>query len=346
VIRRLLAAPDRFTLFQAVALLQAVAAHAAEPGSRAGDGGAAAVRLRGHVGFAFPASDVAAISAGPPWEVTAHAFSLAGGFGPLPPPMTEMLMHRRRLGDRALSDFLDMFNHRLIELLVGAHRAGRSAPEWIGARPTPFEGWLRAVAGLATPGLAGCLDGVPDRAVLRHAGLVARRPASQHGLERLIADHFGVVTRVTPLVARHRAIEPEDQARIGRTGRNTALGSEAVVGRRVVDPAAGVAVRLGPLSWQGFLDMLPGRPGQRALSALAAFYARPRIVLSLVLAMEPGAAPRIPLRARAGLGRAPDGTPRQGPPAFGHAPLLGRSSWLGRPPLQATVGLHPEAAPA
>jgi type VI secretion system protein ImpH len=79
------------------------------------------VRFTAAVSQDFPASEIWDIvpgdTAGASDEMTVNFMGLAGCLGPLPAPYTELILERLRRKDKALKDFLDIFNHRLISLL-------------------------------------------------------------------------------------------------------------------------------------------------------------------------------------------------------------------------------------
>ena len=274
VAEQLFAEPYRFDFFQAVHLLERLMPRA----TRVGEGSGVRpepVRFRSSLLAAFPASEIDRLrlgAAGEPPEMLVNFMGLAGGFGPLPPPLAEHVMARARAGDTAARDFLDLFNHRLVSLFFRVRAKHRPAL----ARGTPadsnFALYLGALYGMALPELRGRLA-FPDRALLHYAGLLAQVPRSLHGLERMVADYFGVAVTGEPLQGRWLAIDPVEQTRIGAGGRNRALGQGAVLGKRAWDQQAGICLTLGPLDLARFVDFLPGGAGHRRLQSMVAFYA-------------------------------------------------------------------------
>ncbi|GAB6178174.1 hypothetical protein JCM16814_30650 [Desulfobaculum senezii] len=207
---------------------------------------------------------------------------LAGAAGPLPAPYTDVVLERAGARDTCLRDFLDLFNNRLVALFyasVGAYRpvAGHDCHP----ADSPMAGFVFSLMGMGTPGLrqspapdAPGAAGVPDAVLLRHAALYGAYPKSAAGLERVVADAFGVPARVEEFRGAWLDIEPEDQTRLGVAGANIRLGENAVLGTRVWEQSAGVTLRLGPLCWEDYRALLPQPPGTRrtALEQLVAFY--------------------------------------------------------------------------
>lgn len=275
VIEQLAAEAHRFDALQAISLIERML-----PDARSvGDGSNPlheAVRFRSSLTTAFPASDLTAATppgpGDPRWELLVNFLGLAGGFGPLPAPFTEAIVQQVRNGDPATRDFLDILNHRLVSLLYRARRMHRPALH----RGTPDEGplarHLYSLIGLGTAGLRGRMA-VPDRVLLKHAGVLAQQPRTLHGLECLLGDHFGVPVRAVPLQGRWLALDDSQVTRLGR--RNAVLGDGAVLGRRVWDQQAAVTLELGPLGLEAFRGFLPGGHAARSLHDLARFYLGP-----------------------------------------------------------------------
>lgn len=294
--------PQRFEALQAVGLLEAMA------------GRADVVRFRGSLGSAFPASEIDRLDrpskAGAPTEITVAIMALAGGFGPLPRPLAELIASAARRKDTAARDFLDLFNHRLVRLLIQLRRRPRPAAEPVAPDATRLATWLFALLGVATPGLRRSerLQGL-DRGLPFLAGILARRPLGVHAVERLLAHQFGVPTHIAPLRGRWLPLDRDQTTVLGRTGRNRELGRDALLGKRVWDQAAGVRVTLGPLAKPMLARFLPGAPAWADLRTLLSFALDGAFAIELVLL--PAADPAHPARLDRGASR------------------LGWTAWLG-----------------
>jgi type VI secretion system protein ImpH len=329
-----------FGFYQAVRLLEGVAA--AERAAGGGTHPSEAVRFRADPGLAFPVSEVVRVrrgEGGRPAEMTVSFLGLVGAHGPLPMPITERVLERLADGDEAGRDFLDLFHHRLVSLAWQIARRTHPVLQGVLPQETETADALRALVGLGTPGLAGRIPGVDDRALLARAGLLAGQPRSQAGLEGLLADHFGVAVAVEPLVGRWLSLPADQWTRIGRSGGCRTLGADAALGRRVWDPQAAIRIRLGPLPLDLYESLLPRGSHAGAaedgaalvqLRELVRFYAGVDMdfVLTLVLRAEEAPATTLPAAGAA------------------DAPRLGWTSWLRTVPLPADpeVGIDPERA--
>lgn len=267
LIDRLRSEPHRFALLQAVRLAE-LNIPDATPLGQGFDPRQEALRLRGTLSQAFPASDVEAWrdgkDGGQP-ELVSAFLSLGGAFGPLPPPYSELGMERQRSGDLGIRDFLDVFNHRLLSLFVRAKRAHRPALQSGRPEDTGFAKLLWALLGLGTPGLRHIrssqqtprLPGL-DHALLACVGLLNQRPISAHAIERTLSYVLATPVKVVPFVGRWLELDEKQTTVLGPMGRNSVLGGNAVVGRRVWDQSAAIRLELGPMTLRQMVPLLPG----------------------------------------------------------------------------------------
>ncbi|WP_165230982.1 type VI secretion system baseplate subunit TssG [Aquisphaera insulae] len=282
-----------FDFFQAVRLLQR------RRGSvRVGEAGppsAEAVRFRTHVSLGFPPSTIHEVIRPAPQAppILVHAFlGLIGPSGVLPHHYTEIAYRLER--DRssqnpeklALRDWLDVFNHRLVSLFYRAwekyrfhipfereRTAGRPSRgeldlftaglfSLVGQREAGSRGRIRVAVRLPGEHEAGeaerPLARVEDIALLRFSGLFANRIRSAVGLQAILQDYFRIPVEIRQFQGQWLAIEPANRTRLEPDGNNQ-LGFSAVIGDRVWDIQSRFRLRIGPLTYDRFLDLLPDR---------------------------------------------------------------------------------------
>lgn len=306
-----------FSFLQAVRLLEAMHPDRTPPGEGI-DPHTEVVRFRSAVRLDFPASDVEEIKPrvnGSPAEMTVHVLGLAGVHGPLPPAITELAMERAFHGDRALREFLDLFNHRLVSLLYRARKKYRPALDPGAPGGGRIATVLLALVGLGTPHLPGRM-GIQDRSLLPYAGFLLARPRPTVGLVRLLEDCFEVPVEVRERNGSWHGLEGGDVTRLGASGQNRALGVSTVLGSRVWNQAASFEVRLGPLSYDRFLSFLPEGHAHRPLTASVRFYVREELDLSLRLTLKAEEVPELRLSC------------------LGRGSRLGWTSWLKTKPFE------------
>lgn len=314
LIEDLRARPYRYDFYQAVRMAELMRGAGADPDSPAvpvGEGAdprKEAVRFSSDPSLAFPPSAIKSYApanpdhTGPPETPPAHPdrmtvrfMGLAGAMGPLPRAFTERLLRRLQQKDTAWQAFLDIFNHRLISLMVRVRKAHRIGLDTRPPHETRIAGFLRSFMGLGTEGLRGRMS-VDDRALLRYAGLLAHRPRTAAGLERMLADYFGLPVRLKPFIGEWVSLEEGQETRLGGlagglSGRNTTLGRQAFLGTRYWDQQSGLELVIGPLDRRTFESFLPGGPRHAPLLALVTFYVSPEFNFTARLIAAPEAVP-------------------------------------------------------
>jgi type VI secretion system protein ImpH len=281
-----------FDLFQAIALLERALPSAEPLGT--GDGAREAVRLSGHVSLAFEPSDVRSVRANPPREdggahrtppvtytVTTPVLTLAGANGPLPMPVTELLLERRAARDFALADLLDIFNHRFLSFLYRGRKKHAPGLNWQSPHASALAACLDAASNLglrrgphgprhvaerilpgAPEGSAGGTTAHGHRRMqpwLRHAGLMSGAPRSMAGLVTLLADRLGLRVTGTQFIGGWRGVDHADSLRLaGVRIVGSRLGGVHVLGRRWWDQAAGIRIEFHDLPRARFTALLPG----------------------------------------------------------------------------------------
>jgi type VI secretion system protein ImpH len=183
---------------------------------------------------------------------------LTGPAGVLPHHYTELLIERMRYKDKALWEFLDLFNHRLISLFYSAWEKYRFPVAYEVARARGgqdgFSEYLFDLVGMGTRGLRR-RQSFADEILLFYGGLFAQRPHSASALQAILGDYFQVPARVEQFAGQWLKLEAESLSRLG--GANAELGVTSVAGERVWDNQAKLQVRFGPLTLKQFSEFLP-----------------------------------------------------------------------------------------
>ena len=250
--------PEQFDFFQAVKIIEQLEDRLAAPHSGSGTR-VKNIKFSSAVSQVFPATNIKDIKLsngeGRPAEIEVNFMGLAGAHGPLPQPLSQVVIDETRSKNKAAAAFLDIFNHRLIQLFYESKaRVSASLATVIGDKHPLGENIL------ATAGLAG-IDrndklGIPKLGLMRFCGLLAMRPLSRQAIEKLISGLFNVPVKVNEFIGRWLRIDVEQQTRIGGNGQNNILGSSAVVGRRVWDQSGGMEIEIGPLPQKFFPEFL------------------------------------------------------------------------------------------
>ena len=337
LIERLLSRPQSFNLFQAISLLERVAAHETkeEQESEARSGRppraqppqADAVRLSAVVSLGFQPSDVSSVSIGAPtgeaFTLKSPVMSLAGAQGPLPMPFTEMVLERKAARDHATADFLDIFNHRLLTFLYRGRKKHHMGLNWVSPEESSLASSLDSLSALGLA--AGARGQHGETAWLRHAGLMGGAPRSLAGLLALLGDRLGLRVKGSQFHGAWQQIKAEELSRLGGHGHGVSrLGRSAVLGRRAWYQGAGIRLELSELPMARLRQFLPGAREHALTRWLISRYVQQDLQVELVL----GPAAREVARSKLG--------------AAGEM-RLGWTSWLATAPL---AGASPGPAPA
>jgi len=320
-LNRLLAErPQALEFFQAVRLIEALRpgfAPVGEASARLDE----PVRFQSAPDLRFPPSDVVSLdrseAEGEPDRMTVAFLGLAGGSGPLPLPITELLLERLRRRDRGMKAFLDIFNHRLTGLFYRAHRAARPGFAMVPPGVSRHAGHLFSVLGLKLDAARGRL-GIEDAALLPYAGLLAHKPRSAVALERTLSSLLALPVRVRPFTGHWHALGAAGVTRLGGArGLNAVLGRTAVLGTRAWIQDGRAEIVVGPMTKAAFDALLPPFPRHRALASVARLHVGASLDLRLRLRLNGGELPALRL-----------GVPQDGAPGA----RLGWTTWLGGRP--------------
>jgi type VI secretion system protein ImpH len=271
VYRRLLEEGYRFQFVQAVRLLELLNPEAPGPGETF-DYDQVPIRLRPSVDLVFPPTDVkrversADVGSAEAVCVESTFLGLYGVDSPLPYYFYDALA---REGDDTLAhrDFLDLFNHRFYAFF---YRAWKKYRPGLYHRADGDDRHTRRFVSLAglTPHAADAVP-LPRLRFAAAAGLLAPRVRNAAGLEAVVNAFFdGLATEVVENMGRW----VEVPTRRGLGDDRFQLGRDATVGERVFDRSGKFRLRLGPMSVNRYLALLPGAPDAAALHALVRLY--------------------------------------------------------------------------
>ena len=271
VVERLQDEPYRFEFAQAVRILERARPTSAPVGSGSVPE-REAVRFSSSIGSGFPASEIDRVELGgdedEPARMAVNFLGLAGHQGPLPESFVALVQRRSIQKDNGPRDFLDLFNHRLISLLT---RIKRKHSPVLDPRPpheTHFARYLLSAIGMGTPGLGQRMS-VPDRTLLHYAGLLANRPRSLSALLVILRHYLGAKVSCRPFRGAWYRLSEDQTTVLGRHGRNQRLGRGAVLGTRVWRQDWRFELRIGPVGWSLFRELLPDGRGHQPVLALA-----------------------------------------------------------------------------
>lgn len=290
LIEALRADAHQFDFFQAVRLLEI---HARE--TEADDGQARrqpighdtapdqeVVRIRVQQSLAFPATAIdrlASPPAGPetgskagdqrerPPVMFVNFMGLTGPSGVLPRHYTHRLLQEARDGSYALSDFFDLFNHRLISLFYRAwlkYRASVSIEHGRRAEDSTdndfFTFVLSCLVGIGTGAQRQRLD-FPDDLFHYYSGNFASQLAKPANLKSMLSEFLREPVQLRQFQGTWLRLPRAEQSRTPIPGElpspSGLLGSGLVLGEKVWDLQSKFRLRVGPAGYRLFQRLMP-----------------------------------------------------------------------------------------
>jgi type VI secretion system protein ImpH len=290
------ARPWDYSFFQAVRLVQRASGVRETVGSFTHPS-REPLRLATHASLAFPAAEIQSLeeSPGQAPKMTVNFFGLDGPFGVLPTRYVELILERLKVKDATLRDFLDIFNHRMISLLYRAWEKYRFPVAYERGGNDPFTGYMLALIGLGTRGLAD-RQAVPDQALICYEGLLTQSPRSALAFRSVLRHYFGVPVEVQPFAGAWRPLGPGSRTRLkGGFSKSESLGVGMVLGDEVWDQQSVVRVRLGPMGIAQFRQFLPKGGAHESLKSLSRFFCGEDLDVEVQLILKREEAPRFGL---------------------------------------------------
>jgi type VI secretion system protein ImpH len=323
LIDALFEAPQRFEFFRAMQLLGRIARL-----RRSGTGNRStaqedAVRLRASPSLSFPLGEIEELKPGEDGFVADMQIAfmgLNGASGVLPRHYSEMALHQARQKSFALREFFDIFTHRAASMHFLAWRKYRLAADYEGSAGEDDDAITAALYALIGFGTSGLRDrlAVEDDTLVHYGGLFAQATRSATGLELLLSDYLHRPVEVIQFAGRWAPLLQEDWTSLATQmrpfGNYAQLGVDAVAGTRVWDVQGGFRLRLGPLDYRQFAELMPNSPLMNEVAALTRTYVGPGLTFDVELVLR---GDEVPLCTLASSGE--------------FLPRLGWNTWLHAP---------------
>jgi type VI secretion system protein ImpH len=262
------------------------------------------IRLGQEPTLAFAPSTIANVvqdGSGRP-RLNIYSFGLFGPNGPLPLHLTEYTRDRvRRFNDTTLIRFADIFHHRLILLFYRA---------WADAQPTVnmdleeadrFTNYVASLIGYGQPGMRK-RDVIADHAKLFHAPHLVRQTRNPEGLAKILAGYLKVPVEVEEFISHWISLTTSEQTRLTAFNGNNRLGEDTVLGDRVLDAQHKIRLRIGPMPYERYRQMLPGGISIKQIQAWIKNYVGIEFIVDLQLVLQKDEVPKAQLGSSSQLG--------------------------------------------
>ena len=180
---------------------------------------------------------------------------LLGPQGALPLHTTLEAKLFQESGDDAFIKFLDLFNHRFLQLFFRVWSDARPTGQHDRAGEDHFAEYVGSTVGIGSPPYRR-RDSLPDLSKLALAGLLGPAVKSASRVESMLEHVFGVKTEVRQMIGTWLKLEKADQTALG--GANAGLGLEAMMGSSVYTVQDKFQIRLTVDGLAQFEQFLPG----------------------------------------------------------------------------------------
>jgi len=285
----------------------------------------AGLRFRPHEQYVFPSRDIRTFEEKDGMMTFVLNFmGLYGIDSPLPRCYHEQVALQQNLhgaGQVPLQNFLDMFNNRLYWLYYQAWKKYRY---YLQLKEEPHNRILDrifAFIGLA-PQQQKSGPSIPKFMWLRLSSILSSRIRNKEGLLLLLREFFPAVvfglTEFVPSRARLR-----ERPRLGKAPRSGAfqLSRYSIVGESQLDYMGRVRLEVGPISYDDYLDFIPGSRNLALLKSLMDMYLNDGLEYDIRFVVRSQTIHRLALTDR--------------------RPRLGVSYWLGRPRAELVGVFYP-----
>lgn len=256
------------------------------------------IRFRADPSLGFPVSDVSALEqdASGKFRMTTTFMGLQGSQSPLPGYYLDHLAWKSAHEQSPVSDFLDMFNHRLTQFVWHIWRKYRYHISFRNGGVDAFSQRMYSLVGLGHRKLRDRLA-INHSKMLAYAGILANPGRSPEIVCSLVAHCFDLnLPDVTLQNWQRRMVElePDQQNSLGcftiKNGEKMACRSmlgNFVLGTRVPDLSGKFQLSINNLSRKQFLSFLPSGENFLPLAMFVSFVLRDQLAWDLRLGLAP-----------------------------------------------------------
>lgn len=204
----------------------------------------------------FPASNLArlVLSDNRVPQLFVKYLGLLGPQGALPLSITEEAYHYALQQDDAFPRFLDIFNHRFIQLFFRAWADARPIVQHDRPDADRFVTYIGSAIGIGSEPYRNS-DSVPDTVKLGFAGLLGAQAKCASRLADAIRGIFKVEAEVEEFVGTRLELEAAEWTILGSS--HTVLGDDALLGRTIFSVQDKIRVRIFTRNLHQYMRFLP-----------------------------------------------------------------------------------------
>lgn len=203
------------------------------------------------------------------FEVITNFLGLYGASSPLPNFYTDELIALEQEDQTTARRFLDVIHQRVYQLYGHAQQKYSALNSVVEQGQKEFSHLLHTVTGSRDEQIRKAMP-QSDR-LLSFIGLLGGRQRSAEGLQSLLSGYLdGVAVRIEQCVERNVTVPEKHRSALGIS--SCSLGSNALVGDRLIDRHSKIEVHLGPLSQSEFDSLVNDKVQWRTIEGLIKAY--------------------------------------------------------------------------
>lgn len=291
--------PESFQFLQAMRLLEGIyygpgAAQAQRPLGYHHPLQEEAVFLQQALSLTFPEHDLSTVQHPAfPNQLLRHLqlnfMGLCGQSGPLPEAFTRQLLRAQKQKQTALSDFLNLFHHRLLSLYYRALE--KNNPYCLYQRHCQRH--PRELEALHHPD-------ADQQLRYFYAGIFSQRPRNAANLKALIANYFQLPVHIETHIGAWYGLSGDEISHLTAKSHHNRLGKSLLLGTKIYSLQHKIRLLIGPLDYGQFLGLLPDHPLLNTIARVTRQYVGAEIQFEIRPCLRATEAPALTLNARHG----------------------------------------------
>lgn len=228
-----------------------------------------AIRFTSKNSLAFSLDDLKLISGGSEqpqqYEYIVSFMGLIGAAGVLPQQYTKLSLERLKQGDSALSDFINIFEHRLISLFYKSLGKYKLSAQYREEKGQAVDNFSRVLQSLVSYRYQHTFQ-------LYYSGHFSKANRSITNLQSMLKDIVKGDIFVKSFVGQWLPIKNSDRCKIGARGHNNHLPSGLMLGKRFWDKQSCIRIIFKKLTLNEFQKLQKGKEKYLRLNALVRAY--------------------------------------------------------------------------
>jgi type VI secretion system protein ImpH len=199
------------------------------------------------------------------YEFFVSFMGLLGAAGVLPQHYIKLALQRIKQGDYALSEFIGLFEHRLISLYYKAWGKYKLSVQYEASDQEGEDGFSTILKSFS-----GFYHG--KTAQVYYAGHYSKNNRSLSNLQKMIQEVVSTDVYIQQMVGQWLPINSRDRCVSGVNGKNHQLGTGIILGKRYWDIQSKITIGISGLSMEQYLSLHPSEPLYDVLASMVNAY--------------------------------------------------------------------------